>query len=192
MTTAMEVMKGSLAAVLGFPIGKSTIGGRISEGNKGRITVFTGRTTPTAAQTQAVMDHANELIAKDLPCCRFSMLRSEAESTYGTAMYDKADVPAHVTELSMLYIEGVVLHSVQHQSLPSTGGVGKITVTKQKFREAKQELEVQFDVEPAEMADGVVSPCPQCAPPPADAIAVLNSTEVRAVTREASAHSTPG
>lgn len=39
------------------------------------------------------------------------------------------------------------------------------------------------------MADGVVSPCPQCAPPPADAIAVLNSTEVRAVTREASASS---
>lgn len=43
MTTALEVMKGSLAAVLGFPIGKSTIGGRISEGNKGRITVVSDR-----------------------------------------------------------------------------------------------------------------------------------------------------
>lgn len=44
--------------------------------------------------------------------------------------YDKADVPAQVTELNMLYIEGVVLHSVQHQCLPSTGGVGKVAVTK--------------------------------------------------------------
>lgn len=162
----------------------------------------------------------------------------------------------------MLYIEGVVLHSVQHQCLPSTGGVGKITVTKvhdngvqfvrssarnrmrwsqlirsiycipisfalflyptglgvlgddaprsvifqtyytqfpdpksmtsirhpspqslcsytvqQKFRAAKQELEVQFDVEPVEMAEGTI---PQCTPPLSDAIAILNSTEVRA------------
>lgn len=39
MTTALEVVKGALAAVIGFPIGKSTIGSRISEGNKARITV---------------------------------------------------------------------------------------------------------------------------------------------------------
>ena len=39
MTTALEVVKGALSAVIGFPIGKSTIGSRISEGNKARITV---------------------------------------------------------------------------------------------------------------------------------------------------------
>lgn len=39
MTTALELVKGALAAVIGFPIGKSTIGSRISEGNKARITV---------------------------------------------------------------------------------------------------------------------------------------------------------
>lgn len=39
MTTALEIVKGALSAVIGFPIGKSTIGSRISEGNKARITV---------------------------------------------------------------------------------------------------------------------------------------------------------
>lgn len=42
MTTALEIVKGALAAVIGFPIGKSTIGSRISEGNKARITVVSG------------------------------------------------------------------------------------------------------------------------------------------------------
>lgn len=39
MTTALEIVKGALSAVIGFPIGKSTVGSRISEGNKARITV---------------------------------------------------------------------------------------------------------------------------------------------------------
>ena len=39
MTTALEIVKGALSAVIGFPIGKSTIGSRISDGNKARITV---------------------------------------------------------------------------------------------------------------------------------------------------------
>ncbi|CAN0025643.1 unnamed protein product, partial [Laminaria digitata] len=42
MTTALEIVKGALAAVIGFPIGKSTIGSRISEGNRARITVVRG------------------------------------------------------------------------------------------------------------------------------------------------------
>lgn len=64
----------------------------------------------------------------------------------------------------------------------------------QKFRESKQELEVQFDVKPAESTGvtesngGTVPPCPQCTPPPADAIALLNSSEVRAVASEASSN----
>lgn len=64
----------------------------------------------------------------------------------------------------------------------------------QKFRESKQELEVQFDVEPAESTSasesngGSVPPCPQCTPPPADAVALLNSSEVRAVATEASSN----
>ncbi len=38
--------------------------------------------------------------------------------------------PASVEELSLLYIEGLVLHSQLHPCLPSTGAVGKVSVTK--------------------------------------------------------------
>eukprot|EP00904_Undaria_pinnatifida_P013005 jgi/Undpi1/8835/HiC_scaffold_25.g11297.m1 len=180
MTTALEVVKGALAAVIGFPIGKSTIGSRISEGNKARITVKTGRAeAPTAAQMQKVVDVVSDAIAKDLPCGRFSMERGEAETTYASAMYDVAEPPAHVTELNLLYIEGLVLHSQLHPCLTSTGGVGKVAVTKQKFRINKQELEVMFDVEPSEAALATPVVPPQCPPPAADAVAQLNTAEVR-------------
>lgn len=43
MTTALEVVKGALSAALGFPIGRSTIGSKIIEGNKARITVVSKR-----------------------------------------------------------------------------------------------------------------------------------------------------
>lgn len=38
--------------------------------------------------------------------------------------------PAQVEELSLLYIEGLVLHSQLHPCLASTGGVGKVSITK--------------------------------------------------------------
>lgn len=44
--------------------------------------------------------------------------------------YDVVEPPAQVSELSLLYIEGLVLHSQLHPCLPSTGGVGKVIVTK--------------------------------------------------------------
>ena len=47
--------------------------------------------------------------------------------------YDVAEPPAQVTELSLLYIEGLVLHSQLHPCLASTGGVGKVAVTKVRF-----------------------------------------------------------
>ncbi|CAM9346942.1 unnamed protein product, partial [Ectocarpus fasciculatus] len=182
MTTALEIVKGALCAVIGFPIGKSTIGSRISEGNKARITVKTGKAeAPTAAQMQKVVDVVNETIAKDQACFRLTMPRKDAEGTYGSAMYDVVEPPAQVEELSLLYIEGLVLHSQLHPCLPSTGPVGKVSVTKQKFRINKQELEVMFDVEPSSSdapTDDSAAP-PQCVPPSAETVALLNAAEAR-------------
>lgn len=44
--------------------------------------------------------------------------------------YDNFVPPAQVEELSLLYIEDLVLHSQLHPCLPSTGGVGKVSITK--------------------------------------------------------------
>lgn len=52
-----------------------------------RTSKCTGRSeAPTGVQMQAVVDAANDYIAKDLPCSRFTMPREEAEGLYGTAM----------------------------------------------------------------------------------------------------------
>ncbi|CAM9659199.1 unnamed protein product [Ascophyllum nodosum] len=186
MTTALEIVKGALASVVGFPVGKSTVGSRISEGNRARITVKTGRAeAPTAAQMQKVVDVVNESIAKDLRCYRLSMARGEAEKAYGSAMYDVVEPPADVLELSLLYIEGLVLHSQLHPCLPSTGGVGKVVVTKQKFRVNKQELEVMFDVEPSSAGTPGTEDPPQCQPPAAETIAALNAAKIRVSAEEA-------
>jgi Ser-tRNA(Ala) deacylase AlaX len=66
---------------------------------------------------------------QDLPCYTVTMLRSEAESLYGECMYDKFEVPAEVTELSMVYIQGLSLHATPNKCLPSTKGVGSIQVS---------------------------------------------------------------
>lgn len=44
--------------------------------------------------------------------------------------YDVVEPPAQVTDLNLVFIEGLVLHSQLHPCLPSTGGVGKVLVTK--------------------------------------------------------------
>lgn len=48
--------------------------------------------------------------------------------------YDNYLPPAEVQQLSLLYIESLVLHSQLHPCLPSTGGIGKVVVTKVKER----------------------------------------------------------
>jgi hypothetical protein len=57
------------------------------------------------------------------------MLRSEAEALYGECMYDKFEVPAEVTELSMVHIQGLSLHATPNKCLPSTKAVGSIQVS---------------------------------------------------------------
>lgn len=41
---------------------------------------------PTQAQMQKVVDTANDIIAKDLPCFRLTMPRKDAEEIYASAM----------------------------------------------------------------------------------------------------------
>ncbi|CAM9438621.1 unnamed protein product [Discosporangium mesarthrocarpum] len=178
MYTAIELVKGALSAVIGFPLGRSTIGSKISEGNRGRITVSTGRSDkPTTEQIQAVVDLVNDTIDRNVPCFKINMSRAQAELLYGTTMYDRFEVPADVTELTLFYVKGLILHATPHPHLPSTGAVGKVAVTKQKFRAQKQELEVMFDVTP--LMDLSTDSSPSCDPPRGEVIAPLNTGDVR-------------
>jgi tryptophanyl-tRNA synthetase len=177
LSTALEVVKGCLSGVLGFPLGRTTLGVKCIEGNKARITVKSPAPT-TEAMLQA-QEAINAAIDRDLPCYTIAMPRSEAERLYGEAMYDKFEVPASVTELTLFYLENIALHATPHSCLPSTGGVGRVQITKQKYRANKNELEVYFDIYPTE--DGaVVGAGPQTCEPPSQAeVASLCSGDVR-------------
>ncbi|CAN0134258.1 unnamed protein product, partial [Phaeothamnion confervicola] len=147
MCTAAEVLKGAIAAVLGFPIGRSTTNVKLSEGNKGRLAVRTGSDKePQGEKMLQALTLANDIVRRDVPCRLFAMSRADAEAAYGSAMYDSFEAPSHVTELSLVYIEGVNFHASPNRFLTSTGSVGRIAITKTTFRATKQELEVCFDV----------------------------------------------
>ena len=63
--------------------------------------------------------------------------------------------------------------------MASTGQVGKITISKTKFRSNKKELEVQYTVEPPSEGGGGGGEKLTCDPPSPEAIAKLNSHEKR-------------
>ena len=68
------------------------------------------------------------LLSQDLPCFSVRMLRADAEAAYGELMYDKFEVPAAVTELTLVYIPGVTLHASPNTCAPSTGIISAIQV----------------------------------------------------------------
>eukprot|EP00953_Heterococcus_sp_UTEX-ZZ885_P039034 20024-Heterococcus_DN1.PRE.5 len=219
MHTAMEIVKvrvqkekhakhkrvrGALSAVLGFPLGRSTLGSKISEGDHGRITVqLANSTKPTSEAMLQVQELVSDTIAKNLPCYTVTMLRSEAEALYGECMYDKFEVPAEVTELSMVYIQGLSLHATPNKCLPSTKAVGSIQcevqlnstvgrlhhqtpiavhcITQEKFRASKCELEVMFDViaPTTAVAAAAAAEVQSCAAPAEDVIKPLQSSVPR-------------
>jgi alanyl-tRNA synthetase len=61
-------------------------------------------------------------------------------------MYDLFPVPEHVKALSVLVIEGWNVNACNKEHTQTTGEVGAIKLGKLRFREAKQLLEIPFDV----------------------------------------------
>ncbi len=110
------------------------------------------------------------MVAADLPIFAFTIARGVAEEKYRDAMYDRFEVPSHVsvlarlkfmvrmnaptlsllilpwthhlaclqvTELTVVYVKGLLLHASPHACLKSTGnsnGLQKVTIMKHKVR----------------------------------------------------------
>jgi len=174
----MELVKGALAGVLGFKLGRTTAGIKFSEGDKGRLIIDIQRDSqPTPAEMQQVVDVIQQKIASDEPCFTLSLARSEAEEKFQDCMYDKFEVPAHITDLNLFYMPGFMLHCSPDTYLDSCGGVGTIEFQKHKFRANKKELEIQFTVKP--VAGHTFGTNPTCAIPDQNEILPLNKNEVR-------------
>jgi len=185
MNTALEIIKGALSGVIGFPIGRTTLGSRFTEGNHGRITVqLSSPDKPSPEMMLKVQEKVDDIVNQDLPCFVFSIARKKAEDDYGDAMYDKFEVPADVTSLSIFYIEGVNFHASPHNFVQSSGSLGAIKITKEKFRSNKAELEVMFDVFPVSSCVSDGRKCPTCDPPTSEKIKFLNSNTKRFETEK--------
>jgi alanyl-tRNA synthetase len=139
--TALHIVKGAVRKVLGA---KWTASVYVS-GSHGRLTVKFDR-KPTDEEVRRIEELANEKVRENAPVKVYTLPRGEAERLFGDEMYDLFPVPEHVKALSVLVIEGWNVNACNKEHTQTTGEVGAIKLGKLRFREAKQLLEIPFDV----------------------------------------------
>lgn len=139
--TALHIVKGAVRKVLGA---KWTASVYVS-GSHGRLTVKFDR-KPTDEEVRRIEELANEKVRENAPVKVYTLPREEAERLFGDEMYDLFPVPEHVKALSVLVIEGWNVNACNKEHTQTTGEVGAIKLGKLRFREAKQLLEIPFDV----------------------------------------------
>jgi len=139
--TALHVVKGATQKVLGA---KLTTGVYVN-GSNGRLVVALSR-KPTDDEIERIEKEANECINRNQEIRIFEMDRKEAEQKFGDIIYDAFPVPAHITMLKIVYIEGWNINCCNKNHTQTTGEVGKIKVDDFRFRGAKGILEISFKV----------------------------------------------
>jgi len=140
--TALHILKGAVRKVLGA---KWTASVWVM-GNKGKLTVQFDR-KPTKEEIQTIEDLANKKIEENVEIKIHELPREEAEKRWGDEMYDLFPIPESVKVLKVLEIEDWNLNACKEQHTKTTGEVGKIKITKIKFRATKKLLEISFEIE---------------------------------------------
>lgn len=148
--TALHVLKGAVVRVLGKEA--MWTASTYAEGKHGRLVVQFVR-KPTDEELTAIEGLANSKIAEDLRIEVVRMPREEAERTYGDAIYDLFKVPDDVRELYIAIVydtNGEIwnINACNRHHLPSARPIGRIVLRKARYRQAKNLLELPFDVEP--------------------------------------------
>ena len=141
--TALHVVKGAIVKVLGDEAKWSA--GASVDGSHGRITVQFNR-KPTDDEVQEIERQANEKIKEDQPIEVHVISRADAEARWGDLIYDLFPLPPHITELQVFHLPGWNVNACNKEHTSSTGGVGGLAITKARYRNKKQLLEVSFDL----------------------------------------------
>ncbi|MCD6513667.1 MAG: alanyl-tRNA editing protein [Candidatus Odinarchaeota archaeon] len=115
-------------------------------GNKGKLTVQFDR-KPTKEEIQTIEDLANKKIEENVEIKIHELPREEAEKRWGDEIYDLFPIPDSVKVLKILEIEDWNLNACKEPHTKTTGEVGKIRITKIKFRATKKLLEISFEIE---------------------------------------------
>ena len=139
--SAVHVVKGAVQKVLGA---KWTASVYVS-GSHGRLTVQFDR-RPTDEEMARIEREANQKIAEGAEVLEFEMEKQEAEGHFGDAIYDLFPLPSGVTILKIVRIPDWNINCCNQSHVDSTAEIGEVRLEKPRFRHAKRELEIEFDL----------------------------------------------
>jgi len=140
--TALHVLKGAVVKVLGA---RWTAGVHV-KGNHGRLTLQFDR-KPTPEEVIHIEELANSKIMEDALVEVTDMERTEAEALWGDAIYDLFSIPPAITRLSILHIPDWNVNACNKQHTPTTAPIGRLTITKTRYRATKRLLEISYDIQ---------------------------------------------
>lgn len=142
--TGLHIVKGAIVKVLGADANWTT---SVSiDGSHGRIAVEFNR-KPTDEEIEMIQVRINEKIADDSEIEIHEMSRSAAEARWGDLIYDKFPLPESIQRLSIFYLPEWNVNACNKKHTKTTGEVGSIKLTKTRYRNSKQVLEVSYEVE---------------------------------------------
>jgi alanyl-tRNA synthetase len=139
--SALHVVKGAEERVLG---GRKTTSVYVS-GRHGRLTVQFDR-KPTDEEMARIEQAANRKLAEGAEVLEFEMEKEEAEGHFGDAIYDLFPLPPGATRLKIVRIPDWNINCCNERHVENTLQIGRIRLGKARFRNAKRELEIEFNV----------------------------------------------
>ena len=140
--TALHVLKGAVYKVLNA---KWTTGVSVN-GNHGRLVVEQDR-KPTEDEIGEIERLANMKISEDSPVEVHQMKRDAAEERWGDFIYDKFPLPDHIKDIQVFHLPDWNVNACNKEHTETTGQIGKLKISKTRYRNSKNLLEISFDIE---------------------------------------------
>jgi alanyl-tRNA synthetase len=142
--TALHIVKGAIVNVLGEDAKWNTSAN--IDGAHGRIAVEFNR-KPTDQEIQQIQQKIDEKIAEDASIEIHTMSRADAEKRWGDWIYDKFPLPESIRQLSIFHLPDWNVNACNKKHTETTGQIGTVKITKTRYRNSKQVLEVSYDIE---------------------------------------------
>jgi len=142
--TALHIVKGAILKTLG-PEAKWSTSAAVN-GTHGRIAVEYPR-KPTEEQLEEIQQKVDTKIQENAEIETYTMTRKEAEERWGDWIYDKFPLPESIQEVTIFHLPDWNVNACNKPHTKTTGQIGKIHITKTRYRNSKQILEVSYDIE---------------------------------------------
>jgi alanyl-tRNA synthetase len=142
--TALHIIKGAIIKVLGEDAKWST-SANVNE-LKGRIAVEFYR-KPSDNEIKQIERLSNQKVEEDATIQTLEMSRREAEDRWGDWIYDKWQLPDHIQQVRVFHLPDWNINCCGYDHPKTTGSVGNITLTKIRYRNSKQILEISYIIE---------------------------------------------